>query len=107
MLRILKHKLAIFTGKTLLLNSGDSKELEIGKRIVSVIAGAYIFQRGIRTIYKTPAMGVQELLLGGFLLYNGATGINALVDKKPKEISDVRKNQIQGNDPAERVPAFV
>lgn len=107
MLKILKHKLAIFTGKTLLLNSGDRKELEIGKRIVSVIAGAYIFQRGIRMIHKSPAMSLQELLLGSFLLYNGATGINALVDKKPKEISEVRKNQIQGNDPTDCVPAFV
>lgn len=105
MLELLKHKLAIFTGKALLFDTNEVKELELGKRIASIVAGAYIFQKGIRNIHKSPVISLQEVILGGFLLYNGSTGIDAL-KRKPKEPADVRRNQIQGNDP-DSVPAFV
>jgi uncharacterized membrane protein len=105
MLGNLNHKLAILTGK-LLLNIEEAKEMEAGKRLISIIAGAYIFQRGIRIITKSPVIAAQEVLLGGFLLYNGATGINLLAYKKPKEAADMRRNQIQGNEPGAE-PAFV
>ena len=101
----INHKLAMLTGK-MLLNFDDAREMEAGKRIISIIAGAYIFQRGVRIIAKSPALAVQEVLLGGFLLYNGATGINLLAYKRPKEASDMRRNQIQGNEPG-AIPAFV
>jgi len=101
----INHKLAMLTGK-MLLNINDAREMEAGKRLISIIAGAYIFQRGVRIITKSPALAVQEVLLGGFLLYNGATGINLLAYKKPKEAADIRRNQIQGNEPG-AIPAFV
>lgn len=105
MLGNINHKIAILTGK-LLLNIDEAKEMEAGKRLISIIAGAYIFQRGVRIITKSPALAVQEVLLGSFLLYNGATGINLLAYKKPKEAADMRRNQIQGNEPG-AIPAFV
>lgn len=90
-----------------LLKSYETEELEAGKRIVSLIAGVYMVQRGIRCISKHPFLGIQETLLGGVLLYNGAVGINKRITRKPVEASDIRRNQIQGNDPDSAVPAFV
>lgn len=98
MLQTVKHKLTILTGK-LLLNLDDAREIDAGKRLISIIAGAYIFQRGLRIATKTPVLAVQEVLLGGFLLYNGAMGVNLMNYRKPRELADVRRNQIQGNDP--------
>ncbi|WP_432710961.1 hypothetical protein [Pedobacter sp.] len=105
MLGYLNHKIAILTGK-LLLNNEDTKEMEVGKRLISIIAGAYLFQRGVRIITKSPVIALQEVLLGGFLLYNGATGINLFANRRPKEAADMRRNQIQGNEPG-AIPAFV
>jgi uncharacterized membrane protein len=105
MLGIINHKIAIITGK-LLLNMDDAREMQAGKRLISIVAGAYIVQRGLRILSKSPTMAVQEVLLGGFLLYNGATGINLLAYKRPKKADDMRRNQIQGNEPG-AIPAFV
>ncbi|MET3113819.1 putative membrane protein [Pedobacter sp. CG_S7] len=105
MFQNLKHKLTIVTGNAL-ININDAREMDAGKRLISIIVGAYIFQRGIKLAFHSPVMGIQELLIGGFLLYNGATGINTLARIKPKEISQIRKNQIQGNDP-DSIPAFI
>lgn len=102
----LKNKLGIIAAKSL-LSAYDTDELDAGKRIVSIIAGAYIFQRGIKAITTHPFIGIQEALLGGILLYNGAVGANKKIIRKPTELSDVRRNQIQGNDPDSAVPAFV
>jgi len=104
MLSTLTHKLTILTGK-LLLNLEDAREMDAGKRFISIVAGVYILQRGIKTAFKSPVLAVQEILLGSFLLYNGTTGVNFLA-RRPKEIAEVRRNQIQGNDP-DAVPAFV
>lgn len=106
MFGILKNKLGIIAAKSL-LSAYDTEELDAGKRIVSILAGAYIFQRGVRALTKHPFIGIQEALLGGILLYNGAVGINKKIIKKPTDLSDMRKNQIQGNDPDSAVPAFV
>lgn len=85
----------------------EAKELDTGKRLISVIAGVYILQKGIRNIRKHPFVAVEEVALGSILLYNAASGLNKKIVKKPTEISDVRRNQIQGNDPRSDVPAFV
>jgi uncharacterized membrane protein len=105
MLQNIKHKLAMLSGGAL-LNMDEAKELNAGKRIISLLAGAYMLQRGIKIVKSSPVLAIQELMLGGFLLYNGATGINLLALRKPREISEIRRNQIQGNDP-DAVPAFV
>ncbi|WP_432712293.1 hypothetical protein [Pedobacter sp.] len=106
MLLKLRHQLHILSGK-FLLNLDDARELDAGKRIISLLAGVYIFQKGMKIVTKSPVIAMQEILLGSFLLYNGATGINLLARiNKPREIAEMRKNQIQGNDP-DAVPAFV
>jgi hypothetical protein len=101
-----KHVVALTAGKKL-LNTGGSYKLGTGKRIISIIAGAYIFKKGIENITKSPIMAIQELALGGLLLYNGATGTNGLNSRPQPKISDIRQNQIQGNDPSSPVPEFV
>ena len=101
-----KDKLSVKLANTL-LDGYETEELEAGKRLVSVIAGIYILQRGIRTIKHKPFRAVEEITLGTILLYSAASGLNRKITKKPKEPSDMRKNQIQGNDPKNSVPAFV
>jgi uncharacterized membrane protein len=102
----LTHNLTISAAKSL-LKLDSTPELSTGRRLISIVAGAYILQRGIRTIGKRPFLGLQEAFLGGLLVYNGASGIKSTRNAKPKKVSDVRKNQIQGNDPNSPVPAFV
>ncbi|ALL06467.1 hypothetical protein AQ505_13755 [Pedobacter sp. PACM 27299] len=106
MFELIKNKVRIIAA-TSLLSTYDTEELDAGKRFVAILAGAYIFQKGIRTISKHPIIGIQEAVLGGILLYNGTVGIHKKIVKKPRELSDIRKNQIQGNDPRSAVPAFV
>lgn len=101
----LKHMLALTAGKKL-LNSTDSYELTTGKRVVCILAGAFIFRKGIKNITKKPILSIQEIALGGLLLYNGATGVNKL-NKPTKSLPSVRMNQIQGNDPSSPVPEFI
>jgi hypothetical protein len=72
-----------------------------------MLAGAYIFQRGIKTVTKHPITSIQESLLGIFLIYDAINGIKETYPKKPTEISQIRRNQIQGNDPKSATPAFV
>lgn len=99
-----KIKISLITS---LLKDYETEELESGKRLISVIAGVYILQKGIRKIRKYPVRGIEEVALGSVLLYSAASGLNKKIIKKPSEPSDIRKNQIQGNDPRSPVPAFV
>ncbi|WEK21482.1 MAG: hypothetical protein P0Y49_10070 [Candidatus Pedobacter colombiensis] len=86
----------------------ETKELNTGKRLISVIAGVYMVQKGIRSLGRhTFLRGIEEITLGGILLYGAASGLNKKIIKKPLKPSDVRRNQIQGNDPRSGVPAFV
>jgi len=101
----LKHMLALAAGKKL-LNSTDSYELTTGKRVVCILAGAFILRRGLKNITKKPILSIQEIALGGLLLYNGATGVNKL-NKPTHRLAEVRLNQIQGNDPTSPVPEFI
>lgn len=113
MLSKIKEKFTISILNSLLdkydhtLSKFETKELEAGKRLISVIVGAYIFQKGIRDIQKHPVLAVEEVAVGGFLLYNAAAGLCKKIVRKPVDIADMRRNQIQGNDPDSFVPAFV
>ncbi|HKG08274.1 MAG TPA: hypothetical protein VKB19_17540 [Pedobacter sp.] len=102
----LKDKAAIAIGSSL-LTGYDTEELNAGKRLISIVAGVYILQKGIRSITKRPMTGFEEIALGSILLYSAASGLNKKIIKKPSDPSDIRKNQIQGNDPRNDVPAFV
>jgi uncharacterized membrane protein len=89
------------------LTNYETEELNTGKRLISVIAGIYMLQRGIRTVGKHTLRGIEEITLGSILLYSAASGLNKKIIKKPTEPAEMRKNQIQGNDPRSDVPAFV
>ena len=102
----LNHILRISAAKSL-LNIDENVKLSTGKRLISLIAGVYMIQREINGLNKNPILSIQEAVIGGLLLYNGATGMEKSVKRKPTKVSDVRKNQIQGNDPNSEVPAFV
>lgn len=90
-----------------LLTKYETEELETGKRIISVIAGVYVFQKAIRNIKKHPFIAAEQVVMAAILLYTAAADLNKKIIKKPLDAADVRKNQIQGNDPDSVVPAFV
>lgn len=90
-----------------LLTKYETEELETGKRIISVIAGVYIFQKAIRNIKKHPFIAAEQVAMAAILLYTAAADLNKKIIKKPLDPADIRKNQIQGNDPDSVVPAFV
>lgn len=73
----LQHTIALAAGKTI-LNGTTEVKLSTGKRLISIVAGAFIFRRGLKNLAKSPIVAIQELALGGLLLYNGATGENNL-----------------------------
>lgn len=106
MIHKIKHNLTLLAAKKL-LDSNKDESLGTAKRIISVIAGAYIFQRGIRALIKHPLIGIQETILGGFLIYDAVKDIKETYPVKPTEPSQIRLNQIQGNDPKSDTPAFV
>lgn len=102
----LKDNAAIAIGSSL-LQKYDTEELNAGKRLISIVAGIYILQKGIRGIKIRPLVGFEEIALGTILLYTAASGLNKKIIRKPLLPSDIRKNQIQGNDPNSADPAFV
>lgn len=106
MLNKAKHSLTIIAAKKL-LDANKDENLSTAKRLLSVLAGAYIIQRGIRSMVKHPVLAIQEVILGGFLLYDAVNDIREIYPNKPSEPAQVRRNQIQGNDPNTGTPAFV
>lgn len=106
MLKQLKERFTISILNSL-LTKYETEELETGKRIVSVVAGVYIFQKAIRNIRKHPFIAAEQVALAAILLYTAAADLNKKIIKKPVDAAEVRRNQIQGNDPDSFVPAFV
>lgn len=105
MFNSLKDKIALSFVNSV-LNSYEANELDSGKRLISTIAGVYLLQKAIREIHDHPFKAVQKFALSGLLLYTATSGLNKKIIRKPKDHSDMRKNQIQGNDP-QSIPAFV
>ena len=93
----LQHTVALAAGKTI-LNGTDDVKLSTGKRMISILAGAFIFRRGLKNLTKSPIIAVQELALGGLLLYNGATGENNLSSKARQPLT-ARPYKAIGTEP--------
>lgn len=91
---------------TSFLGTYETNEIQPAKRFLAIVASIYIIQSGIKDLPKHPIYSVQKLLLAGALIYSAAIDLNKRIIKKPKE-TDIRRNQIQGNDPNSQVPAFV
>jgi uncharacterized membrane protein len=106
MLNKAKHSLTILAAKKL-LDTNKDENLSTAKRLLSVVAGAYILQRGLRSLIKHPILAVQEVVLGGFLIYDAAKDIRNIYPNKPSELSQDRRNQIQGNDPKTGTLEFI
>lgn len=105
MFQKIKDKIAL-TLATSFLGAYETNEIQPAKRFISIVASVYIIQSGIKDLPIHPVYSVQKFLLAGALIYNAAIDLNKRIIKKPREI-DIRKNQIQGNDPNSQVPAFV
>lgn len=90
----LQHTVALAAGKTI-LNGTDDVKLSTGKRMISIVAGAFIFRRGLKNLAKSPILAVQELALGGLLLYNGATGENKLSYKARQPVQGAPYTSLQ------------
>ncbi|MFZ4263249.1 YgaP family membrane protein [Sphingobacterium sp. HJSM2_6] len=58
------------------------------ERILSVVAGGFIFAMGVKSVVKNPLTAFSGLTLGGALIYRGVTGHCAVKDaiegKKPE-----------------------
>lgn len=105
MFSIINRTLTLSAAKKLIDNN-NQQTLSTAKRIISLISGAYIFQRGIRNIHTHPLISAQEIALGGFLVFDAISGIKNTYPRKPTDPAQIRRNQIQGNDPS-TTPAFV
>ncbi len=106
MFQSIKDKIAIKLAKSF-LGSYETHEIQPTKRFLSVIAGVYILQSGIKDLPNRPAYSIQKFLLAGALICSAAIDLNKRITRKPRETADMRRNQIQGNDPSSQVPAFV
>ena len=102
----IKDKIAIKAAKSF-LNAYEAKDIQPTKRFLSVVAGIYILQSGIKDLPNHPIYSVQKFILAGALICSAAIDLNKRITRKPRESADIRRNQIQGNDPNSAVPAFV
>ncbi|RYZ80363.1 MAG: hypothetical protein EOP04_26015 [Proteobacteria bacterium] len=106
MFRTIKDKIAIKAAKSF-LGAYETHEIQPTKRFLSIVASVYIIQSGIKDLHKHPVYSIQKFILAGALICSAAIDLNKRIIRKPRESSDIRKNQIQGNDPNSPVPAFV
>ena len=106
MFQTIKDKIAIKLAKSF-LGAYETNEIQPAKRFLSVVAGVYIFQSGIKDLPNHPIYSVQKFILASALICSAAIDLNKRITRKPRESSDIRRNQIQGNDPNSAVPAFV
>lgn len=93
-----------------LLQENDNANVNMPERILSLIAGAAITYKGISQISKHPIIGLQEAMVGGILLYRGATGFCPVYSRIGKDSSDPEAINITErfivNKPREEVFAF-
>ena len=64
-----------------LLYPGAYSNIENSERIVSAAFGAFMFWKGASDIFSKPSNAVWELIIGGALIYRGATGYCAVKHK--------------------------
>ena len=84
------RKLTIVAAKKLLYTD-HPETLGTAKRLLSVVAGAYIIQRGLKDIFKHPVLSIQETILGGVLIYNAVKSSEEEEARKYRESLKVHK----------------
>jgi hypothetical protein len=55
--------------------------IQKSERIVSAAFGTFMFWKGAKDLFTNPSNGVWELIIGGALLYRGATGYCAVKER--------------------------
>lgn len=64
-----------------LLYHNEYANIAKSERIVSTAFGAFMLWKGVKDIFSTPSNAVWEIIIGGGLIYRGATGYCAIKDK--------------------------
>ena len=93
-----------------LLQGNENANVNMPERILSLLAGAAITYKGVAQITKHPLIGLQEAMVGGILLYRGATGFCPIYSRIGKDSTDPQAINITErfivNKPREEVYAF-
>lgn len=93
-----------------LLSVNDHANVNTPERILSILAGAVISYKGLSQFTKHPIIALQEAMVGGILLYRGATGICPIYSKLGKDSTDTQAINISErfivNKPRAEVYAF-
>lgn len=93
-----------------LLQENENANVNMPERILSLVAGAVITYKGVSQITKHPIIALQEAMVGGILLYRGATGYCPVYSRLGKDSTDTPAiNIIERfivNKPREEVYAF-
>lgn len=87
MLESIKNKLSD-TLKSPMLNQPANANVNMPERIISLVIGALITYQGVKQIIKHPAIALQEAVIGGYLLYRGATGVCPIYSSLGKDSTD-------------------
>lgn len=93
-----------------LLQENENANVNMPERILSILAGAVITYKGIKQITNHPVIALQEAMVGGILLYRGATGVCPIYSRLGKDSTDTKAISITErfivNKPREEVYAF-
>ena len=93
-----------------LLRENENANVNMPERILSLLAGAAITYKGVSQITKHPLIALQEAMVGGILLYRGATGFCPIYSRMGKDSTDPQAINITErfivNKPREEVYAF-
>jgi uncharacterized membrane protein len=93
-----------------LLQENENANVNMPERILSILAGAVITYKGIKQFTNHPIIALQEAMVGGILLYRGATGVCPIYSRLGKDSTDTQAINISErfivNKPREEVYAF-
>lgn len=79
----MENKIKNATDKVIgsILYPGTYSNIENSERLVSAAFGAFMFWKGAGDLFSKPSNAVWELIIGGALLYRGASGYCAVKDR--------------------------
>ena len=87
MLESITHKLTDAV-KGPLLPQNDNANVDTTERLLSILAGTVMTYKALSQIRKHPLIAIQEVMVGGVLLYRGATGICPIYSRLGKDNTD-------------------
>lgn len=73
---------------TLSLKKSGRENIDQGERAISILAGSYLFYKGLTKLTKHPLIGLQGAAAGALLLYRGATGVCPIYKQLGKDTTD-------------------